>query len=68
AASVNAGYTAEGLPIGLQIIGRRFDDLGVLRMAHAFEAIRAPQRPWPATPAPRPESALLAGRPLRKEE
>ncbi|MFL4987404.1 MAG: amidase [Microvirga sp.] len=68
AASVNAGYTAEGLPIGLQIIGRRFDDLGVLRLAHAFEAIRAPQRPWPATPAPRPESALLAGRPLRKEE
>jgi Asp-tRNA(Asn)/Glu-tRNA(Gln) amidotransferase A subunit family amidase len=47
AASVNAGYTAAGLPIGLQIIGRRFDDLGVLRMAHAFEAIRAPQRPWP---------------------
>jgi len=48
AASVNAGYTAAGLPIGLQIVGRRFDDLGVLRMAHAFEAIRAPQRPWPA--------------------
>ena len=47
AASVNAGYTAAGLPIGLQIVGRRFDDLGVLRMAHAFEAIRAPQRPWP---------------------
>ncbi|HKG83429.1 MAG TPA: amidase, partial [Beijerinckiaceae bacterium] len=48
AASVNAGYTAAGLPIGLQIVGRRFDDLGVLRMARAFEAIRAPQRPWPA--------------------
>ena len=44
---INCGYTAAGLPIGLQIVGRRFDDLGVLRMAHAFEAIRAPQRPWP---------------------
>ncbi|HEX8168694.1 MAG TPA: amidase [Beijerinckiaceae bacterium] len=47
AASVNAGYTAAGLPIGLQIVGRRFDDIGVLRMARAFEEIRPPQRPWP---------------------
>jgi len=47
AASVNAGYTDGGLPIGLQIVGRRFDDLGVLRMARAFEEMRAPQRPWP---------------------
>lgn len=47
AASVNCGYTSGGLPIGLQIAGARFDDLGVLRMAHAFEQIREPQRPWP---------------------
>jgi aspartyl-tRNA(Asn)/glutamyl-tRNA(Gln) amidotransferase subunit A len=47
AASINAGYTASGLPIGLQIIGRRFDDIGVMRMARAFEAMRGPQRPWP---------------------
>ena len=47
AASVNCGYTSSGLPIGLQIAGARFDDLGVLRMAHAFEQIREPQRPWP---------------------
>lgn len=51
AASVNCGYTTAGLPIGLQIAGRRFDDLGVLQMAHAFEALRGPQRPWPAPPA-----------------
>jgi len=50
AASVNCGYDAEGLPIGLQIIGRRFDDLGVLKVARAFEAIRAEQRPWPEPP------------------
>lgn len=47
ALSVNCGYSAAGLPIGLQIAGRRFDDVGVLRMGAAFEAIRGPQRPWP---------------------
>ena len=54
AASINCGYTAAGLPIGLQIAGPRFDDLGVLRLAHAFEQLRGPQRPWPqpATGAP----------------
>ncbi len=50
AASVNCGYTSDGLPIGLQIAGPRFDDLGVLRMAHAFEQLRGPQRPWPTPP------------------
>ncbi len=50
AASINCGYTAGGLPIGLQIVGRRFDDLGVLQLARAWEVLRAPQRPWP-TPA-----------------
>ncbi len=47
AASINSGYSASGFPIGVQIVGRRFDDLGVLQMAKAFEAIRLPQRPWP---------------------
>jgi aspartyl-tRNA(Asn)/glutamyl-tRNA(Gln) amidotransferase subunit A len=47
AASINCGYTASGLPIGLQIIGRRFDDLGVLQMSHAYEQMRPTQRPWP---------------------
>jgi len=50
AASINCGYTAGGLPIGLQIIGHRFDDLGVLQIARAWEAMRAPQRPWPMPP------------------
>ena len=44
AVSLNCGYTAMGQPIGLQIAGRRFDDLGVLRAAAAFEGIRGPQR------------------------
>ena len=37
AISVPAGFTPEGLPVGIQIVGRYRDDLGVLQMAHAFE-------------------------------
>lgn len=50
AASINCGYTPAGLPIGLQIAGRRFDDLGVLQLSRAFEILRGPQRPWPTPP------------------
>jgi aspartyl-tRNA(Asn)/glutamyl-tRNA(Gln) amidotransferase subunit A len=50
AASINCGYTASGLPIGLQIAGRRHDDLGVLQLAHAWERLRPAPRPWPAPP------------------
>ncbi len=50
-ASINCGYTAAGLPIGLQIAGRRFDDLGVLQVSRAFELIRDGQRPWPQPPS-----------------
>jgi amidase len=37
AISVPCGFTDDGLPIGLQIVGRRGRDLAVLRLAHAFE-------------------------------
>ena len=37
AISVPAGFTAEGLPVGIQIVGRDRDDFGVLQIAHAFE-------------------------------
>jgi aspartyl-tRNA(Asn)/glutamyl-tRNA(Gln) amidotransferase subunit A len=50
AASLNWWYSRDGLPIGVQLIGRRFDDLGVLRLAHALEGLRPAQRPWPALP------------------
>jgi aspartyl-tRNA(Asn)/glutamyl-tRNA(Gln) amidotransferase subunit A len=50
AASINGGFSAKGFPIGVQIIGRRFDDLGVLGMAKAFEGLRGPQKPWPMPP------------------
>jgi aspartyl-tRNA(Asn)/glutamyl-tRNA(Gln) amidotransferase subunit A len=47
AASLCAGYDHDGLPIGLQIVGHRFDDLGVLRLARAYEDLRPSLRPWP---------------------
>ena len=37
AISVPAGFTEDGLPVGLQIVGRRNDELGVLQLARAFE-------------------------------
>lgn len=37
AISVPAGFTPEGLPVGIQIVGRHQDDFGVLQMAYAFE-------------------------------
>jgi aspartyl-tRNA(Asn)/glutamyl-tRNA(Gln) amidotransferase subunit A len=39
---VPAGFTADKLPVGLQIVGRRFDDATVLRAAAAFEKAQ----PW----------------------
>ena len=49
AASIPCGFTESGLPVGLQIVGRRLDDAGVLRASAAFEAAR----PWAG---PRPSS------------
>jgi aspartyl-tRNA(Asn)/glutamyl-tRNA(Gln) amidotransferase subunit A len=42
ASSVPCGFTKDGLPVGLQIVGRRFDDVTVLRASAAFERAR----PW----------------------
>jgi aspartyl-tRNA(Asn)/glutamyl-tRNA(Gln) amidotransferase subunit A len=50
AISINGGYDKNDFPIGVQIVGRRFDDLGVLGMAKAFETLRGPQKPWPVAP------------------
>jgi amidase len=45
AASVPAGFTPQGLPVGLQVVGRPGDDLGVLQVAHALEQVfRAHER------------------------
>jgi aspartyl-tRNA(Asn)/glutamyl-tRNA(Gln) amidotransferase subunit A len=50
AVSINGGYDKQGFPIGVQIVGRRFDDIGVLAMAKAFEGLRGAQKPWPSPP------------------
>ncbi len=52
AISVPGGHDSAGLPIGLQISGRRHDDLGVLRLARVWELLRPAGliRPWPEAP------------------
>ncbi|MFO0298904.1 MAG: amidase [Pseudomonadota bacterium] len=51
AVSVPCAHDADGAPVGLQIIGRRHDDLGVLRLARAWERLRPADAlaPWPLT-------------------
>ncbi len=39
AASVPVGFSPDGLPVGLQVVGRPGDDLGVLQVAHALEQV-----------------------------
>ncbi|WGW11676.1 amidase [Saxibacter everestensis] len=48
AVSVPAGFTADGLPVGIQIVGKRFSDRAVLALARVIEAAR----PWASTRPP----------------
>lgn len=48
AASIPAGWTDDGLPVGLQIVGRHLDDPLVLRASAAFEKARPWKQRWPA--------------------
>jgi amidase len=48
AISVPCGFTPEGLPVGLQIVGRHHDDFGVLQLAHAFEQATQARKRRPA--------------------
>jgi amidase len=48
AAAVPFGFAASGLPLAIQIVGRREDDVGVLRMAAAVETHRPWGLAWPA--------------------
>ncbi len=50
AISIDCGQTADGRPIGLQIVGQRHDDIGTLRLAAAWERLRPPPRDWPLPP------------------
>ena len=42
-----AGFTVDGLPVGLQIVGRHLDDARVLRASAAFEAAAPWRDRWP---------------------
>lgn len=50
AASIPAGWTDDGLPVGMQIIGRHLDDATVLRASAAFEAAKPWSQRWPEVP------------------
>jgi aspartyl-tRNA(Asn)/glutamyl-tRNA(Gln) amidotransferase subunit A len=47
AATVPAGWTDDGLPVGLQIVGRHLGDAMVLRASACFEAAQPWKRRWP---------------------
>lgn len=50
AISVPAGFTGDGLPVGLQIVGRYRDDFGVLQLARAFEGATGAWKRRPVLP------------------
>jgi len=50
AASINCGFSRSGMPIGLQVVGPRFDDMLVLRLSKAFESWTGGVRSWPKPP------------------
>ena len=52
AISVPAGFTADGLPVGLQLVGRWRGDWQLLGVAHAFEAATGHARRAPLLPPP----------------
>lgn len=54
AISVPCGFTPDGLPVGLQLVGRYGDDWGVLQLAHAFEQATHFGRQHPAIAVSKP--------------
>ena len=58
AITVPAGYAADGMPVGLEMIGREFAESDLIRLAYAFEQATGHRRPPHSTPSlvapPRP--------------
>jgi len=52
ASSVCFAFDQRHLPIGVQVIGHRFDDLGVLQVTKALEDLRDITMDWPVVPRP----------------
>ena len=57
AISVPCGFTAEGLPVGLQLVARHRDDFGLLQLAHAFESACAAGNRRPPAQSPAAEAS-----------
>lgn len=58
AISVPAGFTTDGLPVGMELLGMPYDELTLLRLARLYERIASPRRPPslaadPPVPSPR---------------
>ena len=51
AISVPAGYAADGMPVGLEMIGREFAESDLIRLAYAFEQATGHRRPPDSTPS-----------------
>jgi amidase len=67
ALSVPAGFTPDGLPVGIQIVGRRREDLAVLQVGHTFEqATGSADRPAIATASARTRCVRLGRRTARR--
>ncbi|HAA49443.1 MAG TPA: amidase [Planctomycetaceae bacterium] len=47
ASVIPCGFTDDGLPVSLQVVGRRYDDAGVLRASRAYERIAGWSDRWP---------------------
>jgi Asp-tRNA(Asn)/Glu-tRNA(Gln) amidotransferase A subunit family amidase len=60
ALSVPAGFTADGLPIGVEFLGRAYADKDLLRLGLAFERTAPVRRPPPATPRLSRRSSIAA--------
>ncbi len=50
ASSINCGFSTNGMPIGMQIVGPRFGDLFVLKLSHFFERLTGGISSWPEPP------------------
>ncbi len=64
AITVPGGYAADGMPVGLEMIGREFTESDLIRLAYAFEQATGHRRPPDSTPslvAPPPPVAIEVG-------
>ncbi|MCC7033799.1 MAG: amidase [Acidobacteria bacterium] len=51
AMAMPAGFTADGVPIGFELLGPAWSDTRLIALAHAYEQAARPRRPSPTTPA-----------------